>query len=282
MSETNTRYPSGSPVDETSVADWRGAIGRTETISETLGSEPLRRFALAVGSDPTVEVTPPPLSHWAFFLPLVEDESIGHDGHPNRDGFLPNISLPRRMFAAATIEFLEPLVLEKNARLVSQIAGVNHKQGRSGDLVFVEVERTIEQNGKLSVREHQSFVYRGEGEAMTLPAPLPILPEGEVWLPQAVNLFRFSAATFNAHRIHYDSTYAQEMEGYPTLVVHGPFTATRLATLAMHHGPLARFSFRAFAPLFVGQPVYLRSSGDVVEATRCDGVVAMRAEFVLA
>lgn len=267
-------------VGQSQVTEWRQAIGRTEELSERLGTESLRRFALAVGSHPAVEEAAPPLSHWAFFLPAPEDEAIGADGHPTRGGFLPGITLPRRMFAASKLEFGAPLLLETDARLVSRIADVNHKRGRSGALVFVEVERTIEQNGKVSVREQQSLVYRGEGEPTALPEALPILPAGEVWFPNAVNLFRFSAATFNAHRIHYDLDYAREIEGYPALVVHGPFTATKLAALAMRNGPLKRFSFRALAPLFLGQPIYLRFAGaDTVEAVRCDGVVAMRGAF---
>jgi 3-methylfumaryl-CoA hydratase len=266
---------------EGQVDDWRKAIGRLEERTEKLGTEQLRRFALAVGSDFAVEEAAPPLSHWAFFLPSPDDGAIGIDGHPKRGGFLPDISLPRRMFAASSMEFHAPLELEVDARLVSRIADVSHKRGRSGDLVFVEVERTIEQGGAVRVRERQSFVYRGEGEPAALPGPLPAPPVGELWMPGAVNLFRFSAATFNGHRIHYDLPYARDVERYPALVVHGPFTATKLAALAMREGPLARFSFRAMAPLFLGQPIYLRVAGDcAVEAVRCDGTVAMRAEFV--
>lgn len=270
-------------VGEVLIDKWRKAIGRTEELTERLGIEPLRRFALAIGSDPAVETAPPPLSHWAFFLPAPDDRAIGVDGHPMRGGFLPDISLPRRMFAASNIEFTAPLVLETDAHLVSRVVEVNHKRGRTGDLVFVEVERTIEQGGALRVRERQSFVYRGEGERVDLPEPLPAPPAGEAWLPDAVNLFRLSAATFNGHRIHYDLPYARDVEGYPALVVHGPFTAAKLATLAMLQGPLMRFSFRAMAPLFLGQPIYLRAAGDdAVEAVRCDGAVAMRAEYVRA
>lgn len=270
-------------VGEDEVETWRAAIGRTEETRERLGTEPLRRFALAIGLGPEVESPLPPLAHWAYFLPTATDRAIGPDGHPERGGFLPPVSLPRRMFAASAMEFPAPLDLGREAKLVAQIADVTHKRGRSGDLVFVEVDRTIEQDGRVRVREQQSFVYRGAGEAATLPEPSASPPSGEVWAPTAVNLFRFSAATFNGHRIHYDLPYAREVEGYPALVVHGPFTAARLAALAMRGGPLARFSFRAMAPLFLGQPIYLRQAGgQAVEAVRCDGAVAMRAEFARA
>lgn len=262
------------------VARWRAAIGRQERRSELLAADSLRRFALSVGSSPEVEACPPPLAHWAFFLPAPADEAIGPDGHPRRGDFLPDISLPRRMFAASQMEFAAPLAPGRQADLVTTITDVAHKAGRSGDLVFVEIERVISQAGRTSVRETQSYVYRGESAPTGLPEPAIPAPDGEKWLPDEVNLFRFSAATFNGHRIHYDLPYAKRVEGYPALVVHGPFTAAKLAALAERGGALASFSFRAMAPLFLGQPIYLREAGDgTAEAVRCDGTVAMRAEF---
>ena len=269
-----------SALDPASIEEWREAIGRTERQVQLLEAESLRRLALAVGASPAVEQSQPPLAHWAFFLPSPPDDAIGPDGHPRRGAFLPDISLPRRMFAGSRMEFLAPLHLGQAAELVSTIADVRHKHGRSGDLVFVEVERAISQGGRTCVRERQSYVYREDGAPSPLPAPAPVAHEGERWLPDAVHLFRFSAATFNSHRIHYDLPYASRVEGYPALVVHGPFTAAKLAGLAASGGALAAFSFRAMAPLFLGQPIYLRQPGPgEVEAVRCDGVVAMRAEF---
>ena len=267
-------------ISDTDQVRWQGAIGRTETRHETLEAEPLRRFALAAGADPTVEDSPPPLAHWAFFLPAPQDAEVGSDGHPRRGDFLPPVPLPRRMFAGSAIQFAAPLVLGSAATLVSRITEVSHKKGRSGDLVFVEVDRTIEQAGLARVHERQRFVYRGDGLPASLPVPAPDTPEGDVWQPDETNLFRFSAATFNSHRIHYDQPYARKVEGYPALVVHGPFTATKLAALALRGGPISRFAFRAMAPLFAGQPIYLRvASAGSVEAVRCDGVVAMQADF---
>ena len=187
------------------------------------------------------------------------------------------------MFAGSRIDFPAPLRLGEKADLVTTIADIRHKSGSTGDLVFVEVERTISQANICCVHEVQTYVYRDEGAPVALPDPAAVPPDGECWLPEEVNLFRFSAATFNGHRIHYDLRYATEAEGYPALVVHGPFTAAKLAELAMRAGPLARFQFRALAPLFLGQPIYLRGAGQgEVEAVRCDGLVAMRAEFTLA
>lgn len=259
------------------VDEWRAAIGREATESQWLDALPLRRYARAVGL--AGEESLPPLPHWAYFLPLPVDSEIGEDGHPKRGGFLPAITLPRRMFAAATIEFEGPVETGIEGQLSSKIADVAHKSGRSGDLVFVEVDRILVQEGSVRVRERQTFVYRGENDPLPMPETAAHSPDGEVWEPNEVNLFRFSAATFNGHRIHYDKPYTTGVEGYPALVVHGPFTAARLAALAMRDGPLSQFSFRAMAPLFLGQPIYLRKSADdTVEATRCDGTCAMRAK----
>lgn len=267
-------------ISGSDLAAWQETVGRTETRIEVLGAEPLRRYALAAGCEDETETTWPPLGHWAFFLPHAGDDEIGHDGHPKRGTFLPPVPLPRRMFAGSAITFIAPLVIGREAVLESRIAQVSHKQGRTGDLVFVEVDRTISQDKAVRIAERQRFVYRADGPRVGMPRPLDPPPSGERWQPDAVNLFRFSAATFNSHRIHYDLPYAREREGYPALVVHGPFTATRLAALAMREGPLTLFSFRALAPLFLGQPIFLRQAdANAVEAVRCDGEVAMRAEF---
>ncbi|MGX7953486.1 FAS1-like dehydratase domain-containing protein [Tsuneonella sp. HG249] len=265
------------------VEQWRRAIDRRDLQTQVLEIESLRRYSLAVGDDGSVAGGLPPLAHWAFFLSSPTDEAIGPDGHPRSGEFLPDITLPRRMFAGSRIEFRAPLRLGEEADLVTTIADVRHRTGSTGHLVFVEVERTISQAGICCAREVQTYVYRDEGEPVPLPDPAASPPDGECWVPDEVNLFRFSAATFNSHRIHYDLPYATQSEGYPALVVHGPFTAAKLAGLAMRAGPLAAFQFRALAPLFLGQPIYLRDAGQGrVEAARCDGVVAMRAEFTLA
>jgi 3-methylfumaryl-CoA hydratase len=265
-------------LDPVALEEWKSAAGRTETRSEILECESLRRYALAIGADMAVERTLPPLAHWAFFLPQPQDGEIGEDGHPKRGGFLPAIALPRRMFAAAEMRFEAPLVLGAQAEMMSTIAQVNHKSGRSGDLVFVEVDRVISQGGTVRVRERQSYVYRDMGAPVPLPVPADVTSVGELWRPGPANLFRFSAATFNSHRIHYDLPYAQAEEGYPALVVHGPFTAARLAGLAERAGALASFAFRAQAPLFLGQPIHLQQGEGEVRAMRCDGETAMTAK----
>lgn len=264
-------------VTETQLTEWRQAVGREIVEEETLHPLALRRFGRAVGRKDEHDQVP--LPHWAYFLPSPHDGEIGPDGHPRRGAFLPDVTLPRRMYAASEMEFHGHLDLGRDARQVTRIVDLTHKSGRTGDLVFAKVEKRLEQVGGLLVREVQTYVYRDEGEPVPMPEPATNAPTGEVWEPNEVNLFRFSAATQNAHRIHYDQPYTTGVEGYPALVIHGPFTAAKLAALAMEDGELATFAFRAMAPLFLGQPVYLNKVSDgVVEAVRCDGVTAMKAK----
>ena len=261
------------------LLDWQSAIGRTIVRTQTLETESLRRFAVATGADPDVERIMPPLGHWAWFLETPQDGGIGADGHPERGDFLPAITLPRRMFAASAVRFEAPLLLGAEAALESRIEDVRHRKSAGGDLVFVDLARRISQEGADRVIERQTLVYRGAADAGALPVPAgdaeAVPADGELWRPQEVNLFRFSAATFNGHRIHYDRPYATAVEGYPALVVQGPFTAARLAGLAARDGALASLEFRLLVPLYVGQPVRLvRGEAGEYRAVRCDGVTA--------
>lgn len=268
-------------LSEEAIADACCAIGRTETSELMLDVESLRRFALAIGASGDVESVQPVLAHWAWFLPAPADDQIGADGHPKRGGFLPALeALPRRMFASTAITFGAPLLIDVAAQSTLTILDVRHKAGRSGDLVFVDVERRIEQCSRMRVTERQALVYRG---ASSDPVPLPVpaadcheaTEGGLVWTPGTVNLFRFSAVTFNGHRIHYDLPYTTGVEGYPSLVVHGPFIASRLAEMARQHGVLDSFEFRAQSPCFVDQPIRLAPAGDgTFQALRCDGEIA--------
>jgi 3-methylfumaryl-CoA hydratase len=264
------------------LAQWTLHVGRSQRLVQTLDVESLRRFSVACGFQADVETAPPPLAHWAWFLPSAPDGEIGNDGHTKRGGFLPALSLPRRMFAGAQMSFESRLELGAPAVLDMRVSGIRHKPGRSGDLVFVEVDRTVLQQETVRVREHQTIVYRDAGAPLPLPLAHEAPPDHAVWCPQPVNLFRFSAATFNAHRIHYDHAYATGEEGYPALVVHGPFTAVKLAACAESHArrPLATFEFKGIAPLFVSQPVYLGAGAEAgtFAAIRCDGVTAMTAK----
>jgi len=257
---------------------WQQWIGQTETRTEVVDPESVRRFAAAIGEDLDVERVQPSLAHWALFLPVAPADQLGDDGHPKRGGFLPPVTLPRRMFASASMRFGSPLLLGQKAERVSTVVEVIHKSGRSGDLILVEVEHSIIQGGEKKVSEHQTIVYRGTGEPIAAIQPAEFPSEvGDVhWKPRAVDLFRFSAVTFNSHRIHYDLPYTTGEEGYPELVVHGPFTAVKLFGRAREKGQPSAFSFRAVAPIFLGQPVVLRAgAGNEVRAIRVDGADAM-------
>lgn len=266
------------------IAACRSRIGRTELRQDVVSTETLRRFAAATGADLDVERTPPPLGHWAFFLEARAADGLGEDGHPLRGGLMPPVPLPRRMFAASAMQFWAPLVIGAIATLRLTVADVRYTAGKSGELMFVEVDRCLVQDGVERVSERQTVVYRGIGAPVPPVQPAPKLPAGEFWVPGPVDLFRFSAVTFNAHRIHYDAAYALGQEGYPGLVVHGPFTAAKLCALAGRAGPVRGFTFRATAPYFSGQPIVLAEGEHpgAVQAIRCDGVTGMtgHAEFM--
>lgn len=268
-------------ISETDLDHWRTWIGKTENRTELLDRQALIRFAAAIGEPLEVDEVQPSLAHWAFFLPVAAADQIGPDGHPKRGGFLPPVTLPRRMFAASSMRFGEPLLLDREATRISTVLDVVHKSGRSGELILLTVEHRIGQAGSERVQEKQTIVYRDAGDATAaiIPAAFPVMPGDVAWNPSTVDLFRFSAVTFNSHRIHYDLPYACTEEGYPGLVIHGPFTAARLFGHARRGGRRPTgFSFRAVAPVFCGQSVLLRE-GDAghYHAVRCDGADAMLA-----
>ena len=264
----------------TELTDW---IGRTRSDAAVLDPEFARRYAAAMGAGLDVEAQFPPLGHWAYFNDAVEPSELGTDGHPKRGRFLPPVELPRRMFASATFALAAPLTLGRPAQLDQTIADVRQRSGRTGSLVLVDVERRLSQGGTLRLAETQTIVYREAGEPTAPVADAGAGGEGELWAPNPVDLFRYSAATYNSHRIHYDQSYVREEEGYPDLVVQGPFTAAKLCDLAActAGAPLTAFSFRALAPLFVNQPVRLRRGAEPnsIVAVRCDGQMAVTATY---
>jgi 3-methylfumaryl-CoA hydratase len=272
-----------NPTDE-DIAHWQTWVGKTESVTERIEPMVLRRYAAALGESYEDGCPLPSLAHWAFFIAAEQPGNLGPDGHPKRGGFLPPISLPRRMFAASDMRFEAPLIAGRDATRRSRVASLTPKNGKSGSLILVDVVHEIFQDDALCVSETQTIVYRDMGTA-TPPVEdkgLAVPLDAVLWAPGAVDLFRFSAVTFNSHRIHYDLPYAREEEGYPGLVVHGPFTAARLFGLArQRNGPLSRFSFRAQAPVFANQTISLQpgtTAGEVL-AKRCDGTDAMSARF---
>jgi 3-methylfumaryl-CoA hydratase len=246
-----------------SLQDW---IGRTETVEDLVTAAPCAALAATLDRDPARPApgTPlPALWHWLYFLPLHRQSEIGPDGHAKRGGFLPPVPLPRRMWAGSQLEFHKPLRVGDALARTSTIAGVDEKSGRTGKLVFVKVRHEIRANGEAGVAltELHDIVYReaaaparAAADAAPPPQAAPAVSSWEKkWVPDDVLLLRYSALTFNAHRIHYDRRYATGVEGYPGLVVHGPLIATLLVDLLRWQLPgarVAKFEFRAVRPLF--------------------------------
>jgi 3-methylfumaryl-CoA hydratase len=203
----------------------------------------------------------PPLWHWLYFLPVDRQSELGPDGHPHRGGFLPPVELPRRMWAGSRLEFHRPLRVGEAVTRTSRIQGVRLKEGKTGPLVFVEVRHEICGPQGAALTENHDIVYRERcrpSEATTKPLSAPELCAWQRTIhPDDVMLFRYSALTFNGHRIHYDRRYAREVEGYPGLVVHGPLIATLLTDLlrrSLARTQVARIAFRATCPLFDTAP----------------------------
>ncbi len=249
-------------MDTVNLKAW---IGRTETIDDVAAQAPLYGLAatLDYAAPPWPKGVLPPLAHWLHFLPRARQSDMDHDGHPKRGGFLPPITLPRRMWAGSRITFHAPIPIGAKIEKRSRIADVVEKSGATGPLIFVHLHHEIFVEGKLAVTDEQDAVYR-DAPPKAAPAPRAAAvppPAGNVRTvhPDIVQLFRYSAITFNGHRIHYDRDHARE-EGYPGLVVHGPLTATFLMDHFQRHRPdarVAKLDIRMKAPLFDTDPYHL-------------------------
>lgn len=244
-------------VDIEKLTGW---IGRSESLSDVATVVPLRALSATLDrDDPTIDLgfEVPPCWHWLYFLPVHRQSEIGADGHAKKGGFLPPVPLPRRMWAGSRIEFMAPVRAGQAISRTSRIADVRMKDGRTGPLVFVNVHHEIRAEGQLAIHEEHDIVYRdmpqpGEPVPAGTPAPVNASWSREI-RPDDVLLFRYSALTFNGHRIHYDRRYVTEVEGYPGLIVHGPLIATLLLDLLRRQMPTAqlqRFSFKAMKPIF--------------------------------
>ena len=272
---------------DTDLETW---IGRGETMHDTIGPTPVAALAATL-DHPAAPVPPgtplPPLWHWLYFLPLHRQGEIGADGHARRGGFLPPVPLPRRMWAASQFEFGQPLRVGDDVTRASTIDGVAAKEGRSGKLVFVKVRHELRRNGAAdpALVELHDIVYREAskpGDVAPLPATAPAVAawQREI-VPDEVLLFRYSALTFNGHRIHYDRRYVTEVEGYPGLVVHGPLIATLLLDLLRREMPqaeVASFRFRALRPLFAGHAMRLCASPQLADAAAGCKAIALWAQ----
>ena len=204
----------------------------------------------------------PPLAHLAFFWDIVAEDGLARDGHPQLGGLIPDLGLPIRMWAGGRLTWHQPFAAGVQAERVSRVTGVQKKEGRSGKLAFVTVRHEVRQARKPVLSEDQTLAYREAGE-LTREPPVETgeADERRALRISAVTLFRYSALTFNAHRIHYDQAYCED-EGYPGVVVHGPLMATMLAGFAQDvQGGLRRFEFRATAPLYLGDVAWLCRAG---------------------
>ena len=258
----------------TDIEDLKRWVGRTETRDDTVSPQPVVGLAATLDReqlDAPTGTALPPLWHWLYFLPMHRQSELGPDGHAKRGGFLPPVPLPRRMWAGSRLQWHAPLRVGDAVRRTSTIADVTVKQGRSGDLCFVRVHHRIDGPQGTAIDEEHDIVYRPMPPTHAAsPAASPPAAQAAsgasadtaraTWqrdiVPDDTLLFRYSALTFNGHRIHYDRRYVTEVEGYPGLIVHGPLMATLLMELATTHDArrVSRFAFRALSPIFDTAP----------------------------
>ena len=270
-----------STLDQARLTHLQTWQGRSDTLEDVVTAAPLRGLSATLDRDdppPTHGSELPPLWHWLFFLPQALQSEIGPDGHAQRGGFLPPVPLPRRMWAGGRLQWHRPLRVGDAVKRVSTIQSIQHKTGRTGELLFVVVAHEVFNQHGLCLREEHDIVYRPAARAddpviAATPAPIvSVKPQALAgnapdvatlsgtsppvwqhdWVPDEVMLFRYSALTFNGHRIHYDRAYCREVEGYPGLVVHGPLIATLLLDVVRRHTDrrVTQLSFKALRPTF--------------------------------
>jgi len=242
------------------IEELRKWIGRTETRHDQISAAPVAAMSATLDRDdaqPASGSVLPPLWHWLYFTPLARHSEIGPDGHAKRGGFLPPVPLPRRMWAGGRLAFHHDLKVGDDIARGSRVMDVASKQGRSGEMVFVSVQHEISNAKGIAITEEHDVVYREEPRADAPKSEPRAARTDESFsrevAPDPVLLFRYSALTFNGHRIHYDRSYVTDVEGYPGLIVHGPLIATFLVDLLRRNLPDAnvrKFSFRAVRPLF--------------------------------
>jgi 3-methylfumaryl-CoA hydratase len=247
-------------TDQPDLDHLRQWIGRTEEASDIVTAQlvkGLRATLFMEIGQPMPGDAAPWTAHWCLAPPVYPMSALSADGHPTRGGFLPPVPLPRRMWAGGELEFLEPLRVGDETTRTSRIADVTMKTGSTGVLCFVSVEHLITTPRGMAIRERQDIVYRDMSTtpAAARPASPPSAQHRESHMADPVLLFRYSALTFNGHRIHYDRDYVTKVEGYPGLIFHGPMQAAFLVEFAAKlHGGAApkKFSYRGVQPLFEG------------------------------
>ena len=280
---------------------WDSCIGREQSHEDRVDARLVARWCATFDRTAPADGHAPQGLHWCLGLPDAATAALGPDGHPLRDdsaaSFLPPVALPRRMWASSAMEFHAPLPAGAAVRRVSRIAAITARKGAGGPLVFVDIEHRTSAGDALLVSETQTVVYRDAAPAGAAPVPPPPGParfDPSGWaltraiVPSSVLLFRYSALTFNSHRIHYDLAYARDAEGYRGLLVHGPLTASLLLDLARRHlgdNRLASFRFRALSPAIAGETLNLalRQTSDGLALAACaeDQRVIMEASAVI-
>jgi 3-methylfumaryl-CoA hydratase len=282
-----------TPIDLDHLRTW---IGKSRADDDVIAARHARLMAATVDYPHPERLRDgeplPPLWHWIYFLEGLPPGELGRDGHPARGGFLPPVPLANRMWAGGRLSFLGPVPIGTMVRKESRIFKVDHKVGRAGDLVFVTVLHEIKSlAGDLLVREEHDIVYKETLPPSPRGAPPPPSPEAgstRTFVPTSTTLFRYSALTFNGHRIHYDQDYCRTVEGYANLVVHGPLTATMLAAFAEEASgrTLREFSYRGLRPALLDDALTLSASleGDhaSLAARLGDGAICMQADAAFA
>ena len=277
---------SAAAIDLDHLRQW---IGREREDEDVAGLRHAHLMAATVGRPgPALRAgeAMPPLWHWIYFLEGRPPAELGPDGHPARGGFLPPVPLANRMWAGGRVDFERDVPLGAPMAKRSRILSVDAKQGRAGALVFVTVRHEVSVDGRRCIAEEHDIVYRdpsppGAAAAKADENPAPGTHRHAIE-PDTTLLFRYSALTFNGHRIHYDLDYCRRIEGYANLVIHGPLVATLLAGFAQEAGgrPLRRFEYRALKPAILGTTLTLEAdvAGDRVEtwSRLAEGGISMR------
>lgn len=248
-------------IDLAQLTSW---IGNSESRTERISPVPACGMAATLNRENAIlhegdEL--PPAWQWLYFLPCARQDELGNDGHPKLGGFMPPVPLPRRMWAAGRMSIARPLRIGDEVTRTTRIDDINVKQGRSGTLIFLKLRHEFTTAAGIAITEEQDLVYRAHPEPTEVAPTGRPAPTDEIWQmdvePDPVLLFRYSALTFNAHRIHYDRDYAVNEEHYPALVVHGPLIATLILELLGQKLPdgrrVSEFQFRAIHPTFVDQ-----------------------------
>jgi 3-methylfumaryl-CoA hydratase len=276
----------------TALANW---VGRKETLFDTVTAAHVAKFCAMLNRPVPHTGQCPQSIHWTLCPVAIATADLRGDGHPApaETGLVPHGAPARRMWASSSVEFFESIYIGDAIERRSIVVSVTEKQGRTGALVFVDVDHLWLANDAVAVKERQTIVYREDGPSGgqgTTTENQTSADFASEMIPEAALLFRYSALTFNSHRIHYDLPFARDVEGYPDLVVQGPLMATLLIDLVNHHtlgNMLASFQFRGVAPAFVSRPLQISArrsgaAGDLMLSAASEGRQVMQASGTLA